>query len=212
MLKLSKKCNVCKAIKKDKKIAKDIFNTKYYVSDYTRTLSDVVHQYSDLFSYDSLKNHVKRHQFMEKEDYNSRSIKIIEDRKKNTVKALEAKNHEVKDVWNQVISQGMKDIEEGKVIIKPSDLLKAAKDKSDYDIKVKDQQMAYAEMMWHFASGESNESKNYDRRIIEGQTADYYDPTEGITGNSGTGQDRPSDIHNKTPGNAASQWTEEVSN
>ncbi len=211
MLKLSKKCNVCKAIKQNKKIAQDIFNTKYYISSNIRSLSDVYQDHHDLFSYDSLKNHVKRHQFMDKEDFNKRSLKLIQDKRKNIIRAEEAKTTEVKDVWNQVIAQGMKDIEDGKVIIKPSDLLKAAKDKSDYDIKVKDQQMAYAEMMWHFASGESNESKNYDRRIIEGQTADYYDPTEGIAGGSGAGENQSSTLHNPTPGNAASSWTTEVS-
>lgn len=205
VIKYSKKCNVCKAIKQNKKIGQDIFNTKFYISTNIKTLTDIAQEYHEFFSYDSLKNHVKRHQFMDKEDFNKRSMKMIADRQQNIVKAEDIKNQDVKDIWNRVIQQGIQDMEDGKVVIKPADLLKAAKDKSDYELKVKDQQMAYAEMMWHFASGESNESKNYDRRIIEGQTADYYDPTEGTTGDSGAGQDRPSDIHNSIAWNALTQ-------
>jgi hypothetical protein len=192
MLKTSKKCQVCLAIKEDKDLAKQIFNTTYYLKDNNHTLKDVYQKHHELFSYDSLKNHVKRHQFMNERDYNNRAMQKI--KRKHAIVASEG-TFEAKDVWDKVISKGMEDIASGAVAIKPEALLKAVKDKSDYELKTKDQALAYAEMMWHFASGESNESKNYDRRIIEGETAEYYDPTKGPAGDTHQGENGPSDIH-----------------
>lgn len=193
MLKLSTKCQVCNAIDKNPKLANEIFNTTYYLKDNNHTLRDVLERHlDDGFSYDSLKNHVKRHQFMNERDYNNRVMKKI--KKKHLTKAREG-TVEATDVWQTVIDRGMEDIESGAVVIKPEALLKAVKDKSDYELKTKDQALAYAEMMWHFASGESDNSKNYDRRIVEGETAEYYDPTQGPSGDTHKGENGPSDIH-----------------
>lgn len=196
MLKLSNNCQVCRAIKDNKKLSKDIFATSYYIPGAPRTLKDLYQDNHETFSYDSLKNHVKRHQFMTKTDYNNRSLQTIKKKKQELKRLKQQENRTNKDIWDTVINKGIEQIEDGDVLIKPADLLKAVKDKSDYELKVKDQQMAYAEMMWHFASGESNESKNYDRRIIEGQTTDYYDPTQRITENRGGGEEGPSNLHN----------------
>lgn len=193
MLKLGAKCNVCKAIKDNKDLAKEIFNTTYYLKDNNHTLKDVYERHLDEgWSYDSLKNHVKRHQFMNETDYNKRAMQKI---KQKHVTISREKTIESQDVWQEVINKGMDDIREGRVVVKPEALLKAAKDKSDYELKVNDQKLAYTEMMWHFASGESNQSKQYDRRIIEGETAEYYDVTQGPTGRPDEGEDGPSTIH-----------------
>jgi hypothetical protein len=196
MLKASSKCRVCAAIKESPDLAKEIFATSYYLPGSSRTLKDLYQTHHEEFSYDSLKNHVKRHQFMAKGEFNKRSITQIKKTKRQLVNIEKVKARDARDVWDKVIDKGMEDIESGAVVIKPEALLKAVKDKSDYEIKVKDQQLAYAEMMWHFASGESNESKSYDRRIIEGQEADYYDPTQSIAGNSGAGTQGPDNLHN----------------
>ena len=112
---------------------------------------------------------------------------------------------------DNVIQYGMNELKRGELQIKTQDLLKAVKDKSDYELKVNDQKLAYAEMMWHFASGESSESKSYDRRVIEGQEADYYDPTQTLTGYSREGQDGPSDIHNAPSWDAVTSGPTDVS-
>lgn len=193
MIKSSTKCQVCNAIKKDKSLATQIFNTTYYLKDNNHTLRDVLERNLDKdFSYDSLKNHVKRHQFMNEKDYNKRAMQKIKKKHRSiqTEKTIEAS-----DVWQTVIDRGMDDLKEGRVVVKPEALLKAAKDKSDYELKVKDQALAYTEMMWHFASGENTESKSYDRRIIEGEAAEYYDVTQGPTGHPDEGEDGPSALH-----------------
>jgi hypothetical protein len=193
MLKLGAKCNVCKAIKDNKDLAKEIFNTTYYLKDNNHTLKDVYERHLDEgWSYDSLKNHVKRHQFMNETDYNKRAMQKI---KQKHVTISREKTIESQDVWQEVINKGMDDIREGRVVVKPEALLKAAKDKSDYELKVNDQKLAYTEMMWHFASGENTESKSYDRRIIEGEAAEYYDVTQGPTGHPDEGEDGPSTVH-----------------
>lgn len=193
MLKLGAKCNVCKAIRENPDLTKEIFNTTYYLKDNRYTLRDVYENHVDEdWSYDSLKNHVKRHQFMNERDFNHRSMQKI---KKKAVSKRTEGTIEATDVWQTVIDSGMKDIEDGRVVVKPEALLKAAKDKSDYELKVKDQEMAMAEMIWHFASGENKESRNYDRRIIEGQTAEDYDATKGPSGDIHEGENGPSDIH-----------------
>jgi len=193
MLKLGAKCNVCKAIKQNKDLVKEIFNTTYYLKDNNHTLKDVYERHlNEGWSYDSLKNHVKRHQFMNEKDFNKRTLQKI---KKKHLTISREKTIEANDVWQEVIDKGMEDIREGRVVVKPEALLKAAKDKSDYELKTKDQALAYAEMIYHFASGESNESKHYDRRIIEGETATSYDPTQGLAGDTSEGEDGSSTVH-----------------
>lgn len=192
MLKLKKNCTVCIQIQKDPKLEKEIFNTTFYVRNNNRTLKDVHDRHRDYFSYDALRNHVKKHQFLSERQATERSL---QNTKNKFVAVSREKTVEAKEVWDEVIQQGLDDIRTGKVVVKPEALLKAAKDKSDYDLKVKDQQMAMAEMMWHFASGENKESGNYDRRIIEGQTATDYDPTQGPSGHLDEGTDGPSSIH-----------------
>lgn len=193
MLKLGSKCNVCAAIRINKDLTKEIFNTTYYLKDNNHTLKDVYERHLDEgWSYDSLKNHVKRHQFMNETDYNKRAMSKI--KKKHLTKATEGTIEE-SEVWDEVITKGLDDLREGRTVVKPEALLKAVKDKSDYKLKTKDQALAYAEMIYHFASGESNESKNYDRRIIEGQTTDHYDATQGPSGDSSEGEDGPSSVH-----------------
>lgn len=207
-IKKSKVCRVCIALTED--LQKEIFATSYYIPGAPRKLLDVYQDHHDDFSYDSLKNHVKRHQFMAKSETTKRTLQTIKNKKREQTKLMKAENRDVKDVWDRVIDQGMQDIEEGKVMIKPADLLKAAKDKSDYEIKVNDQKLAYAEMMWHFASGESNESKSYDRRLIEGQATDYYDPTQNLTDDSGGGENKPNNLHNSITWDAITQGATKV--
>lgn len=158
-----------------------------------RTLwSDYSQANGSQFTYESLLNHVKKHQFMSNKDFNDRSLRKIA---KDAERAILKQAIESRTVWDEVINSGMEKLASGELNMKAGDLLKAAKDKSDYELKVKDQEMAMAEMIFHFASGENNESRNYDRRIIEGQAVTDYDPTEGIAGDTGEGEDRPGTIY-----------------
>lgn len=68
-----------------------------------------------------------------------------------------------------------------------------------------------AEMMWFFASGENNESRSYDRRIVEGKAVTDFDPAEESTGNISQGENGPSDIHNPIAWDALTSGSDKVS-
>jgi hypothetical protein len=194
MLKINKLCNVCDQVTKNPKLLKDIFNTKYYLKGSSVSLKELWDDYTQAngnqFSYEALRNHVKKHQFMSEKDFNSRHLRQIA---KDAEKQLLKRQIESGQVWEEVINQGMEKLQNGELHMKTGDLLKAAKDKSDYEMKVKDQQIAMMDMVMHFASGENNESKSYDRRIIEGEAVTDFDAAgespgsvdEGANGSSG---------------------------
>lgn len=190
MLKTKKNCNVCKLIKQNPPLLNRIYNSAFFMKT-GESLASIAKDYSD-FKYDNLLNHVKRHQFIDKEDFNKRHLSKIA---KEAEKTLLKHTIESKQVWDTVIDKGMEKLEKGEITMRTGDLLKAAKDKSDYEFKVKDQQMAMMEMVYHFASGESTESRDYDRRIIKGQAVTHYDPADESAEDSGTGEDRPGDIY-----------------
>ena len=203
---------MCRVIETNKKLLKDIYNTSYYMKGSSVSLRTLWADYSQAngsqFTYESLLNHVKKHQFMSEKDFNDRSLRKIA---KDAERAILKQAIESKTVWDEVINQGMDKLASGELNMKASDLLKAAKDKSDYELKVKDQEMAMMEMIYHFASGENNESRSYDRRIIEGEAVTDFDPTEGITGDSGAGEEGPSGVYYPPAWDAAPQGSGQVS-
>lgn len=211
MLKKNSQCNVCKLIDTNPKLLKDIYNTSYYMkgsSNSLRTLhADFSQANGSQFSYESLLNHVKKHQFMSDKDFNDRHLRDIA---KSAERAILTKAIESKQVWDEVINKGMEKLEAGEITMKTADLLKAAKDKSDYELKVKDQQLAMADMIYHFASGANTESRSYDRRIIEGQTPEDFDPTQGLTGVDSPGQERPGTVYYPPAWDAAAPGPGEV--
>ena len=208
MLKLNKLCKVCDEVKENTSLLNRIYNSKYYLKSSKESLLQIQEEYADVFSYRSLLNHVKKHQFMSEGDFKDRHLrKIAKDAEKKILK----RQIESKEVWDEVINQGMEKLQSGELQMRTADLLKAAKDKSDHEMKVKDQQLAMAEMMWFFASGENNESRNYDRRIIEGKTVTDFDPTEESTGNTDSGESRPGSLHNATSWDALTSGANTVS-
>jgi len=208
MLKLNKLCKVCDEVKENTSLLNRIYNSKYYIKSSKESLTQIHEEYATVFSYRSLLNHVKKHQFMSEGDYKDRHLrKIAKDAEKKILK----RQIESKEVWDEVISQGMERLQSGELQMRTADLLKAAKDKSDHEMKVKDQQLAMAEMMWFFASGENNESRSYDRRIIEGKAVTDFDPAEESTGNISQGPERPSNLHNAVTWDALAPGPDTVS-
>jgi len=208
MLKLNKLCKVCDEVKENTKLLNRIYNSKYYLKSSKESLLQLQEEYADVFSYRSLLNHVKKHQFMSEGDYKDRHLrKIASDAEKKILK----RQIESKEVWDEVISQGMEKLQSGELQMRTGDLLKAAKDKSDHEMKVKDQQLAMAEMMWFFASGENNESRSYDRRIVKGAAVTDFDPAEVTTGSTDQGENGPSDLHNTVTWDAITSGTDQVS-
>ena len=191
MLKTHKLCPVCTALKTNAVLLNKIYGTSFFVRG-GPSLRQLQEEYSDKFSYNSLTNHVKKHQFIDQEDFTQRHLKGI-------VRKAEAditrKNIASKAVWDEVLDQGMEQLQGKNMTLGVNALLKAAKDKSEYELKQKDQELAMMDMVMHFASGEDTNSKAYDRRIIEGKAVTDFDPTEGTPGNLKPGTDGPGHIH-----------------
>lgn len=213
MLKPNKLCNVCTAAEANPKLLKDIYNSKFFTKGSSVSLKDIYEDYQAVngaqFSYQALLNHCKKHQFMSEKDFNSRHLRqIANDAERQILKH----NIEAAQVWDQVIGAGTEKLANGEMIIKAGDLLKAAKDKSDFELKTKDQEMAFAEMMYFFASGENqtNLRKPYDRRHVEGTTVEADHLTAGIAADSGTGEDGPGAVYYPPSWDAVTSGPSEV--
>lgn len=212
MLKKQKLCNVCKQIEGNPKLLQAIYDSTAYNKHSSislrRVWEDHKQKYGEQFTYDALRNHAKKHQFLSEKDFNERHLRQIA---KKAERQMLTRSIESKEVWESVINQGMEKLESGELTMKTADLLKAAKDKSDFEMKVKDQQIAMMDMVMHFASGANNESGLYDRRIVEGQTVQDYDPADSIAGNLEPGTPRPGGIHYPPAWDASAPGPDQVS-
>lgn len=181
MLKRKETCAVCKQIKETPKLLDDIFNTSFYLKSSGKSLMQLHADYRDKFSYKSLRNHVAKHQFMSEDQYTKRHLnKIAKDSERRIIKqAIDSKS-----VFDEVIGRGMEALQAGEIEVSTNHLLKAAELKKNFQLKEQDQQLAMMEMVYHFASGENTESGAYDRRIIEGETAESYDPATELADDS----------------------------
>lgn len=202
MLKTKKTCTVCQCIKLNDVVLEKIYASSAYTPGGI-SLKELQKSYSDKFSYTALTNHCKKHQFLSDDDYTKRHLSDIA---KQAEKRILKQKIESKDVWDKVINQGMEKLEKGEISLKTADLLKAAKDQSDYDFKKKDQEMAFLEMVYFFASGENDKQLNqpYEREIlsakqhpnlIEGETLPDLHPTEGTPEPIGDGPDRSGAVY-----------------
>lgn len=100
--------------------------------------------------------------------------RILEKTERNMIKELVTHS----DIRTEIMNRGLKEIQQGKIKLDGKTVLSAAKDQMNYEMKTQSNQLKMMEMMWHFASGESNQSEKYDRAIIEGETATDFDPAQ----------------------------------
>lgn len=158
------------------------------------SLMQLQRDYKDQFNYENLTNHVKKHQFMSAEDYKSRELRDISAKAERQI--LKKKMDSV-SVWDTVVDLGMIQLESGEMRLDAKDLLKAAKDRSDYSFKKQDNELRLAEMVAFFTSGADNQelSKKYDRRIIEGEAVTDFNPAPTVAGSPEEGENRPSTIY-----------------
>lgn len=207
MLQPHPQCDVCKTIEKDPKLERDIGKCSFYVKTSRRTMLDIQQEHFGEFSPSSLSNHVRQHQHYTKAQLASKNTRAIAKRTK-AAQAVESVKANV--VWDLVIKEGTSRLKTGEMEMKTGDLLKAVKDKSDYELKVKDQEMQMAEMVAHFASGEGdiNESRKYDRRVVEGQTAEHYDPATELAADSDRRENESRSFYQSLVGNAAAPGTD----
>lgn len=190
MWKPNKKCNVCSTILSgDNELKQRIYNSTVFTPNGGgESLREIYSAYggtlkkSGVFSYTALSKHCINHQTLEEKDRIRRAQSIVRELKQET--ALTTTDLvKPEDVHNEVLSQGLEALKAGELKLTARDVLKAATDKANIDLKKKDQEFKLAEMVYHFASGEASNATAYDRRIIEGETPTAYDAADITAGN-----------------------------
>ena len=172
MLKYKVNCKICNAIKDNPKLMKRIYDSSYFIPHSKDSLRKIALDCEGQFSYLALLNHVKKHQHLNAEDYNSKMMQYKA--KKAEMKIIEDR-FEAQHVQDAIINQGMANLEKGVIHVTADNLLRAAKDKQDALAKKRDQQLQLAEMVAFYTSGEDQQKGDriYDRRKI---VIDEYDP------------------------------------
>lgn len=201
MIKTKKNCAVCQTIlsqpkKWEGRLARRIYGSRYYIHASDYALADIAREYKGYFSYESLNNHCKKHQALDEADYNDRQLRQVtnELKKKQINQAIKSTA-----VWDKVIEKGMDDLNEGKMTLTPNHLLAAARDKSNYDLKHADQQLAMMDMVFAFTSGEGlPNGVREETDVIEGEII-----TERATDSAESREERSRAFYQSLAGDAA---------
>lgn len=148
---LNKRCKVCQVIDAgDNELLKRIYHCSKYRKN-GESMGQIADDYKGKFTYVSLTQHAKRHQAINQTDL-KRSIQAEIVKNGSNGAAIEIIKHG--DLRQLVIEKGYKGIKSGKIKLKASDAIKAAKDQADVEAKAIDQGLTVAEMMMRIASGE----------------------------------------------------------
>lgn len=177
MLKLKNGCKTCDLVKNNKKLLQRIYDCSYFRPESDDSPKAIARDYEGYMTYAALLNHIKRHQFINDSDFRSSMLHRVA---KNAEAKIFREKFEAVQVQDAVINAGMDKLESGEMQVTTSHLLKAAKDKSDAQAKIRDQQLALAEMVAFFASGEDNQEKVYANKS---KAIDAYDPAIPVTEN-----------------------------
>lgn len=172
-LKFMPNCKVCQVIHEgDNDLLKRIYgSSRFRIGG--ESLRQIWLDYKDKFLYSSIAAHAKRHQAISERDLTKRTLqKLHEDAANRSVLAL-IKHGNVREL---VMDKGYKGIKSGKIKLKASDVIKAARDQADIELKQKDQQFEMAKMMEKFMSGELSAAAEDDDNFIEGEIT-----THGVT-------------------------------
>lgn len=223
-IKYEKKCGVCRKCRNNPELTKRIWASRYFDKNTPGAESLMTISKKFNIGYQSLLIHIRKHQNLDPEQKSMVELERIAKRAELTQIIQEGplaapKVNNATQVWDDVITTAQEALKSGEMKLTANHLLKAAKDKTDYDIKKKNQDMAIQEMMWHFASGEAvnisalyneNGSVGNGRGIIEGEASTVDDITKIFAGLTDAGEEGPSDFHNETAGDATSSRTSEV--
>ena len=184
-IKFETRCKACKLTKIDRQFKRRIFESSYFSDHGLESLKTIHADYKHAFAYDALLRHCTRHiMYTEKEQQSLNRkhglLKSPTTRAPSTnpiqpnALAPVADNKQEDEVFDSVMELGLDKLKKGELQIKTTDLINAAKTKSELKLKKKDQELKIQEMIWHFASGENERNLAYDERIIEGETATTY--------------------------------------
>lgn len=158
MLKIDKRCKVCTLVKKDGKFLQRIYDSKEFVKG-GESLRAISRDFEGVFEYQSLYNHVKKHQGLSPEDLENKvavkKAREIEAKQlRETIKHTEARN--------ELLAIGMDGIREGEIKLKGADVVGLLKQTADIEAKDKDRELDIARMIQEFASGERREVIDID--------------------------------------------------
>jgi hypothetical protein len=172
MLKVDPRCTVCKAVATNKPLLKRIYGSSWFVPSSSDSLLNISRDFRGVIKYAALTNHVKKHQFIDSQDYTEKMLAYAD---KNAEQHAVRKAVKAVDAVQAVIQDGMDRLESGELKVKSvNELIRASQVKLTHESKQKDQELATIEMVAHFLSGENmarptnSERINYgDQDIIE---------------------------------------------
>lgn len=149
MLAIQKKCRVCQVVKTNKVLLQRIYECSWFIPHSRDTPKDIVNDYHPIITYESLLNHVKKHQFIDSQDYQEKMLAFADQKAqigavRQAVKAV--------DAVQSVIDIGKQRLEDGKISVDTNQLIRASQIKLTHESKQKDQELATIEMVAHFLS------------------------------------------------------------
>lgn len=157
MLVLEKRCKVCKAVKTNKQLLKRIYDSNYFLPHSKDSLRAIAADY-DIFTYESILNHTKKHQFIDSQDYTEKMLEHVD---KQAEKSAVRKAVQAKSAIQNIIDIGHERLESGDITVDTNQLLRASQIQMTAEAKTKDQELAAMEMIAFFASGAYKSPKSY---------------------------------------------------
>lgn len=157
MLVTSKLCKVCAEVRKNKPLLKRIYDSRWFIPHSKDTLLDISRDYT-VFTYTGLKNHVKKHQFIDSQDYTE---KMLQQADKNAEKNAVQKAVRAVDAIQNIMDVGAQRLADGEITVDTNQLIRASQVKLTHESKQKDQELATIEMVAHFLSGENAGDRVY---------------------------------------------------
>ena len=177
MIKRKSNCAVCQLTKTDTKLLKRIYNSTDFVPG-GEPLSRILEDYKGKFSYASIRNHAKKHQFISLEAYNEAQLQI-QDKKEEQVAVR--KVVKAVDAVQSVIDKGHEKLENGELEITTDNLIRASQVKLNQEAKEKDQQLEVLNMIAAFNSGQLTTKRINPNAPIDDKDILDYDPATPIT-------------------------------
>lgn len=156
MLVFEKRCVTCQLVRKNKQLLKRIYESSWYVpysKDHLKTIAKEAK-----LDYQSILNHVKKHQFIDSQDYHDKMLDHVD---KKAEKRAVQKAVKAVDAIQSIIEIGNERLKNEEITVDTNQLIRASQVKIAQEAKQKDQSLAMAEMVAHFLSGEGKEDRIY---------------------------------------------------
>lgn len=161
MLRPNKRCNVCQALKTDRKLLQRIYDSKQYIKG-GESLKQIARDYEGQFEYQNLYNHCKFHQGLTSEDIERKQLqRAAQQIEVQQIKQV-VRHGEVRDT---ILEEGLRQIKAGEVKMTLAGIVAAAKHASDIEEKAKDREIEVFKMIDDFSSGAMT-------HVIEGEVVE----------------------------------------